>query len=313
MIGILRKDSVKMNKQPLVSVVIPTYGRSELLGRAIDSVLAQTYDHIEIIVVDDNDKGSEDQLETEHQIRLYIQNRDIIYLKHEKNAGGSAARNTGIKASKGEYIALLDDDDEWFPQKLEKQIAYFKDLNEKVGVIYCSYILEEYHGDREIIRTERGDLTKELLLLKFDPGASSTLVFRKNVLDKIGYFDQSFVRHQDLEVLIRLCREYLIDVCPDVLLRINGHNFPSASKIEKVKKVFFDTFKNDIKNLSFIDQKKVYAKHYIELSLLFLNERNFFKIIQYYFIATGYYPPILFHNKVNARLMNYLKKRMQAV
>jgi len=299
-----------MSKNPLVSVVIPTYGRSELLGRAIDSVLDQTYNNIEIIVVDDNDSNSEHRMHTENVLQTYLKNDQIIYLKHEKNSGGSVARNTGIKVSKGEYIALLDDDDEWFSEKLEKQIAYFETLGENVGVIYCSYMLEEFDGERECIRTEKGDLTKSLLMLQFDPGASSTLVFRKNVLQDINYFDENFERHQDLEILIRLCRNHVIDVCPDVLLKINGHNFPAASKIEKVKKVFFHTFRNDIKKLSFMDQKKVYARHYIELSSLFFIERNFYKVLKYYLKAMAYYPPILFGNKVNKRLINYIKKRV---
>lgn len=311
MTGIPKKDRSSMSKHPLISVVIPTYGRSHLLERAIDSVLEQTYDNIEIIVVDDNNSNSEHRMHTERVLGTYLENGQIIYLKHEKNAGGSVARNTGIKASNGEYVALLDDDDEWFPEKLEKQIAYFEALDDNVGVVYCSYILEEYNGDKIIKRTEKGDLTKELLMLQFDPGASSTLVFKKSALEEIHYFDENFERHQDLEVLIRLCRNYLIDVCPDVLLKINGHNFPSASKIEKVKKVFFNTFKNDINNLSFFDKKKVYARHYIELSSLFFSERNFSKVIKYYLLAIMYYPPILFSNKVNRRLINYIKKRIK--
>jgi len=292
-----------MSKNPLVSVVIPTYGRSELLGRAIDSVLDQTYNNIEIMVVDDNDSNSEHRMHTENVLQTYLKNDQITYLKHKKNSGGSVARNTGIKASSGEYVALLDDDDEWFPEKLEKQITYFESLDDNVGVVYCGYILEEFDGDRECIRSEKGNLTKELLMLQFDPGASSTLVFRKSVLQDINYFDESFARHQDLEILIRLCRNYLIDVCPDILLKINGHNFPTASKIEKIKQHFFNTFKNDINNLSFIEQKRVYAQHYIELSSFFFNERNFSKVIKYYLMAIMYYPPIFFGNKVNIRLI----------
>ena len=108
-----------MNNTPLVSVVIPTYGRSNLLGRAIDSVLNQTYGNIEIIVVDDNGIGNSHQRQTEELLQKYIERNEIIYIKHQKNSGGSVARNTGIRSSKGEYVALLDDDDEWFPDKLE--------------------------------------------------------------------------------------------------------------------------------------------------------------------------------------------------
>jgi len=310
MTGILKEVRNRMSKHPLVSVVIPTYGRGHLLERAIDSVLTQTYDNIEIIVVDDNDSNSEHRKHTEKVLQTYLDNDQITYLKHKKNAGGSVARNTGIKVSKGEYVALLDDDDEWFPEKLEKQIDYFESLNENVGVIYCSYVLKEYDGDKEYIRFEKGDLTKELLMLEFDPGASSTLVFKKDILKEIGYFDENFARHQDLEILIRLCRNYLIDVCPDVLLKINGHNFPSALKSEKVQKIFFQVFKKDIDKLSSPERRYVYAKHYMQLSSMFLSEKNLVQMIKYYIKAIWQSPSMLIGNKVNRRLGSFVTTRI---
>lgn len=299
-----------MSNHPLVSVVIPTYGRSDLLVRAIDSVLDQTYDNIEIIVVDDNNSDSEHRKHTENVVKAYMANHELIYIKHEKNTGGSAARNTGILVSKGEYVALLDDDDEWFSEKIEKQISYFETLDNDVGVIYCSYILKEYDRDKEYRRSEKGDLRKELLMLQFDPGASSTLVFRKDVLEKIGYFDESFEHHQDLEILIRLCRNYLIDVCPDILLKVHGHNVPSSLKAERVKKHFFDIFRKEIKNLSFLEERKVYAIHYMELASIFLSERNASQTARYYLKSIGFYPPMLFSNEVNKRCLSFLLNRI---
>jgi len=291
---------------PLVSVVIPTYGRSELLGRAIDSVLQQTYKPIEIIVVDDNDSDSEHRAHTEKVLQPYLQNRQITYLQHEKNAGGSAARNTGIKASRGEYVALLDDDDEWFPEKIEKQVAYFQTLGQEVGVVYCSYILENANGKKEFIRTEKGDLTNELLMLQFDPGASSTLLFKKSVLEKIGYFDERFARHQDLEILIRLCRDYKIDVCHDILLKINGHNFPSAKKSAEVKKLLFSTFEKEINALGFWDKRKVFAIHYEELSNFFFSERNMLYTVYFLGKAVINDPGMLINNVIYRRIKKFI-------
>lgn len=295
-----------LKKNPLVSVIIPTYGRSHLLRHAIESVLDQTYDNVEIIVVDDNDSTSEHRVHTEKSLQDYLKNNQITYLKHEKNAGGAAARNTGIKAAHGQYVALLDDDDEWFPQKLEKQITYFEGLESNVGVIYCSYILETIDGDKEFIRTEKGDLTKELLMLEFDPGASSTLVFRKDVLEKIGYFDENFARHQDLEVLIRLCRNYQIDVCQDVLLKINGHNFPSAAKSVEVKKLLFSTFEKEIYELGFWDKRKVFALHYEELSNFFFSERHMTQVSFFLLKAIMNDPRMLFSNEIYKRIKKFV-------
>src|SRR4030043_1337098 len=109
-----------MNKAaPTVSVIIPTYNRAHLVGRSIRSVLNQTYQDLEVIVVDD---GSKDNTA---EIVRGITDPRIVFLKHEKNRGVSAARNTGLKAARGKYIAFQDSDDEWLPQKLEKQLELF--------------------------------------------------------------------------------------------------------------------------------------------------------------------------------------------
>ena len=114
-------------KTPKVSVIIPTYNRAHLVGRAIRSVLNQTYQDFEIIVVDD---GSTDN--TEEVVKSFNDPR-IRYIRHEKNRGGSAACNTGIRAARGEYIAFQDSDDEWLPEKLEKQMQVFENTPTGVG------------------------------------------------------------------------------------------------------------------------------------------------------------------------------------
>lgn len=124
-----------MNKNPTVSVIIPTYNRAHLVGRAIQSVLNQTYKDFELIIVDD---GSTDN--TEDIIKKY-QKKDerIKYIRRKKNKGGSVARNTGINAAIGEYIAFLDSDDEWLTEKLERQMKVFKSTSSEVGVVYSGF------------------------------------------------------------------------------------------------------------------------------------------------------------------------------
>ena len=104
---------------PLVTVVIPTYNRPVYLKRCIDSVLNQTYKRIEIIVVDDNNPDTEARKETEAIIAEFVSAGQVKYIQHERNKNGSAARNTGWKASHGEYITFLDDDDEIHATKIE--------------------------------------------------------------------------------------------------------------------------------------------------------------------------------------------------
>lgn len=108
----------KLNGTPFVSIVIPTYNRARFLGRLVRSVLNQTYKNFEVIVADD---ASTD--DTAEIIKTFKDDR-IRYIRHESNAGAAAARNTGIKASRGEYVAFQDSDDEWLPEKLEKQMAW---------------------------------------------------------------------------------------------------------------------------------------------------------------------------------------------
>ena len=105
-----------------VSVIIPTYHRSECIVRAVDSVLSQTLQDIEVIVVDDNGKATDEGEKTAKIMAGYTNNPKVIYLRHDVNKNGAAARNTGIRNAAGEYISFLDDDDIYLPQRLELMV-----------------------------------------------------------------------------------------------------------------------------------------------------------------------------------------------
>ena len=123
--------SISKGNRSLVSTIIPTHNRSKMLNRSINSVLNQTYSAIECIVIDDGSTDNTvDVIETQKDDRL-------IYVSHKSNRGASAARNTGIRHSNGEYISFLDDDDEWLPTKLEKQVELLTNLPNKIGMVYC--------------------------------------------------------------------------------------------------------------------------------------------------------------------------------
>jgi glycosyltransferase involved in cell wall biosynthesis len=117
---------------PTVSIIIPTYNRSRLLARAVKSVLNQTYQNFELIIVDD---ASTDN--TEEVVGSFNDER-IKYVRHEKNKGEAVARNTGIKAARGEYIASHDSDDEWLHEKLAKRIRAFENCSPEIGVVYTA-------------------------------------------------------------------------------------------------------------------------------------------------------------------------------
>ena len=121
---------------PLVSVVIPTYSRPTYLKRCVDSVLNQTYSNIEIFVVDDNNPDTEARAETEKTMAAYVDNTRVTYLQHDRNRNGSAARNTGWRASHGEYITFLDDDDVFYADHVEVLVNAIQKSNVKAVYSY---------------------------------------------------------------------------------------------------------------------------------------------------------------------------------
>lgn len=199
--------------EPLVSVVLPTHNRARLLERALRNVLAQTHRRLEIIVVDD---ASAD--ETSAAVRG-IGDARIHYLRHTSNKGGAAARNTGILAATGEYIAFLDDDDEWEPDKIEKQLC----LMQHYAVTICGY-----HGEEQgLARRYQSRPTVGLSELRrgfFRGGGTSALMARTHVLREI-LFDESLPRCQDWDLCIRIAKRYEIGYLPGRLMKYNagGH------------------------------------------------------------------------------------------
>jgi len=123
----------------LVSVVMPTYKRSEMLSRAIDSVLAQTYKNIELLLVNDNEPGDEFTIDLQQRVAVYSTDSRFKLILQEKHVNGAVARNVGIKQARGEYIAFLDDDDWWDPNKIEAQVAVISELSEEWGGVSCKF------------------------------------------------------------------------------------------------------------------------------------------------------------------------------
>jgi len=193
-------------KNPTVSIIIPTYNRAHLVGRAIRSVLNQTYQDFEIIVVDD---ASIDN--TEEVVKSFEDNR-IRYIRHEKNKGAAAARNTGIKAARGEFIAFQDSDDEWLPEKLEKQMDIFQDLSKEIAVVYTDILKVEkgktFHERDPSIMPEEGAICKKRIDFRVKGIFLQSSVIRKESLITVGMLDENLQRYHDLDLFIRLATKY---------------------------------------------------------------------------------------------------------
>lgn len=255
-----------MNKR-LVSIVIPTYARPENLVRAIKSVLNQTYKPIEIIVVDDNGRGSPFQVETENVLKSYIEKGLVKYITHETNKNGSAARNTGSRASKGEYINFLDDDDVFVPTKIEKQVARLESDSE-FDACYCNTKIYGKKRDIEWRCNLEGDLSLQILMRK-NHFNSSAVLFRRKAIEEINGWDERFFRHQDLEMQIRFFRNHKICVaCPDELL-LEKHTTPNVisrnpKKAVEYREFFLQEMKLDIEKSG--RDREIYKCQYEDLS-----------------------------------------------
>ncbi len=302
---------------PQVTVIIPTYKRSLYLGRAIESVLSQSYSNIQIIIVDDNNPEDEFRKKTESLMSQYLNNSAVVYLQHEKNKNGAAARNTGIKYSNAEYIAFLDDDDFYKPDKILNQMNVLQRRDETWGGCCCfhsrrykSYAYAIY----SVNKNNTGKYSKEFLIGETST-PSSTLLVRASVFQHIGNFDESFERHQDLEFLMRFYRSYKMKVsCNfDVCMQTEGfRNYPNSQKAFEIKSKFLNTFQEDIGLFDKKEQSLIYKNQWFEVACLFLKDRDLknafrlfkkhvfvkgqIKLIDYvrvsFFLITGYFPVI---------------------
>jgi glycosyltransferase involved in cell wall biosynthesis len=220
-----------LEKNPLVSVIVPAYNRAELVVDALKSVWGQTYRPIELIVVDD---GSVD--DTRDRVMNWADNfggeLDFnVHCLHQENRGANAARNLGIQHSKGELVAFIDSDDRWMPGKLEKQVPlFFSDPD--VGAVYCGIRLVDLVSGTKMPDDRRsypdGWLLPELLVHDITAG-TPCYVIKRECFDKVGFFDVNLPARQDWDMWIRLSTEYKFACIPEVLVEAGMHSGPRLS------------------------------------------------------------------------------------
>jgi glycosyltransferase involved in cell wall biosynthesis len=192
-----------MINKPLVSVILPTYNRAHTLRRAINSVLNQTYKNFELIIIDD---ASTDNTEELIKKIKQIDGR-IKYVKCKKNIGAALARNKGLDLAQGDYIAFQDSDDEWLPQKLEKQIKKFEQ-NPEADIVYHSLSIHHKKTGKKLkmIRAKyAGTNLFPMLLKKMIILPTISVMCKKTCIDQVGGFDDS-PSHQDYLLYLKLAR-----------------------------------------------------------------------------------------------------------
>ncbi len=256
---------MEQDKNPLISVIIPTYNMAEYVGEAIDSVLSQTYKNIEIIIVDD---GSKDN--TREILKRY--NSCIKYI-YQENKGLSAARNTGIRVSKGAFLAFLDADDMWLPEKLECQIRLISIYN-TVGIVGCSdYIINEETKIIELFQRNndpcKKGLLKTLFMRNMVSGGSEALV-RRECFEKVGLFDERLKSAEDWDMWLRISTFYEIKFAKEYLtkIRVRSDSMCSPSNVATMleNELFvvdkFFTSKNGLNLLDSLLKRKIYSYRY---------------------------------------------------
>jgi len=205
---------------PKVSVIIPTYNRAKLLPAAIQSALDQTFQDLEIIVVDD---ASPDN--TADVVAGFKDSR-IRYVRHSANKGEAGTRNTGLRHVSGDFIAFLDDDDLWLPEKLEKQMRLLESSPPRVGAVYCGFTRVERSTGNVIGETKpekRGDIFRDMVLENCVVGGGSTVLLRKRCLGEVGEFDEEIPFGPDYDMWIRVSQKFQFDFINEPLMIYHEH------------------------------------------------------------------------------------------
>lgn len=250
-----------------ISTIIPTYKGADVIGRAVNSVLEQQCEYdFEVIVVDDNSPESEARLLTEEAMHAFSADERVVYVKHECNKNGAAARNTGFNHSSGEYICFLDDDDVFLPGKFQLQTKYMEEHPE----FGASYTWRIDSNDDVVKCSKTGDLSEEILTLAFTP-TTITIMMRRECYSALNGHDESFKRHQDFEFQLRFFQKFKMGVVEEPLSRIIGganHNQLHGKELENLKKFFFqhlDSLIDKVEETHPGAKKRIYGSHYAKV------------------------------------------------
>ena len=220
-----------MAEQELISVVIPTCRRdAETVRRAVVSALHQTHQAIELFVVDDSPVGFAGRDGVQSALGALEDSR-VHYVRHSVNQGACAARNTGLSLSSGRYVAFLDDDDEWLPEKLEKQLLKIREAGDRCALVGCGSITVNDSTDERKerrARQARGMVFDSLILENFI-GSTSFPLIRKECFDACGPFDTRMKSAQDYEMWLRIAQKYPVDYVDEPLVLYHENGGPRIS------------------------------------------------------------------------------------
>ena len=311
-----------INQDILVSVVIPTYSRNDSLCRAIDSVLDQTYQNLEIIVVDDNPMDSEWRKSTETLMAKYADDHRIRYLKNKENLGGAGARNVGIKAARGDYIAFLDDDDVYFKERIDNQLECFlNNQSEKLALVFCDAVMT---GDNDVFICYLKPRYKGCCLYEAMRdnclAPTSQWMAKKSALVSVGMFSIVPCKQDSTLILKLLSKGYEVDCVPKVLSQFRNSSDPGritcsgTKNIEgellyrkKCRKLYTHFNKEQIKEIEYTFNSTLY--HLYDDNKMIPEKRKYRKAMIHAFPLRAI--SVIVHNKASLMKWN-IKKLLNA-
>lgn len=244
---------------PIVSVVIPAYNRADVIGRALDSALAQSLGDIEVLVVDD---ASTDNT---GEVVKSVDDARVRYFRHDENRFAAAARNTAMEAATGDYIAFLDSDDAWHADKLQRQVDCLASLDEQWACVHGGARLFKDGSARPVVSLpdREGDLLKDYIMSAFVIW-TPTFMFRRDCLDRIGLMDTSLRRGQDRDFFIRLLQHYklaaLREPVADIYLETNK---PLSRIALESRQILLAKHADLLDSLGPLTRRKAYAKQWM--------------------------------------------------
>lgn len=250
--------NIKMEEQ-LVSIIIPTYKRADMLSRAIRSSLEQTYRNIEVIVVSDNDSDDEFTEKARLTVDSFHDTR-VRLITQERHVNGAVARNVGIRASKGTFISFLDDDDYIDKNKIERQVETISKLDESWGGVCCRYKAYLQGKLVEVASPFKSGYVYKEEMMSLIRTQTNSLLLRRDALFNAGLFDENLLRNQDVQLITRFAYKYKIYFMDEYLNNLdhdNQQNRPKPEHVAEVRRAFLNSVKDIYDTLTPIEKYRL--------------------------------------------------------
>jgi glycosyltransferase involved in cell wall biosynthesis len=266
-----------------ISVIIPTHNRAHFLRQSVDSVLSQTYENFEIIIIDNNSTDNTTDL-----LKNY-NDRRIKYVKNSENNGCAGGRNQGIEMARGDYITFLDSDDELFSTKFEKQLMKLHTLPNKFGLIYCGFCYASGKTGqiiKNIYPEIHGNVYDNLLEMNLFPVHAA--IIKRECFQKCGVLDASLPACEDWDIWIRIAKYYEFGFVPDILAKYNIHGEQMATDIESMilaRKRIVEKNKSELKS-----RPRLLGKHLKEIASLYCRNDQPAEGRKYFLASIRSYP-----------------------